>query len=344
MSPFCYSIAMRIQANPPVLWRPASLLLSALLLMQPVAAFADLFQVRDQNPLLLGFGLPFASSTELPKLDHWAVSIAHTRSNTLNDERSDGEHLVLDGEVGLSTLSVFYGVDKDWSVGLVVPVISHGGGGLDRLIVDFHDRFNFPNGARKRVPDNQLNYSYMRNDQAVLAYDQSGASLGDVALLLGYQWVAEGRDQAALYAQFKLPTGDPDKLSGNGEFDYANWFTARRSLGGNWMVQGAFGLALLGNSNHPIPNYNHVFFGALGLDWTPVNRLSLRVQFDYHGKVFRGTKLDLLGPVVSVTSGVAVQLSSRTTLDLAVVEDALVNASPDVQFHMGLHHRFGGKP
>lgn len=297
--------------------------------------------MRDQNPLLLGFGLPFAGSTKLPEFKRWSISMSHTRSNTLNDERGNGERLLLDGEVGLTSLSLFYGIDQDWAIGVQVPIVTHRGGGLDSFIADFHDRLNFPNGARKNVEDNQLSYSYTRDGETVLAFDEDVSVLGDIALLLGYQWVREGRDQAALYAQFKLPTGDPDKLSGSGEFDYANWFTARRLLGSGWAVQGSFGLALLGKADHVLPNYNHVFFGGLGLDWSPMERVTLRVQFDYHGQAYRGTKLDLFGPVVSVTSGLAFKLSPSTTLDLAVVEDAIVNASPDVQLHVALQHAWG---
>ncbi len=312
------------------------------LLGVPGLVQAELIQVRDQNPLVLVFGLPLPGVTELPEAGHSKGILAYNQSNTINIEANASESLYFDGEAHVTDFLFYQGLGRDWSIGMHVPLIGHSGGSLDALIADFHRALNLPNGGRESVPRDQLAYRYTRNGEPLLDFTQAAHSVGDIRLLLGYQWQDSGRDRAVLYTQFKLPTGDPDKLSGSGAFDYSNWFTARRQLLPNWVIQGYLGLARFGRSQLNLPQYQNVFFGGLGLEWSPRPRLQLRVQADYHGRVIRGSRINLLGSVINVSGGVSVRFLQDTYLDLSIVEDALVGASPDVNFQAAVRYQFSG--
>ena len=81
-------------------------------------------------------------------------------------------------------------------------------------------------------------------------------------------------------------------------------------------------------------------FGNLGLVWLPLSKLNLKLQLDAHSSFYEGTRLDFLGDSIQLTAGGSIFFGSRTSLDLAITEDVLVGASPDVVFVVTLSSGF----
>jgi hypothetical protein len=86
---------------------------------------------------------------------------------------------------------------------------------------------------------------------------------------------------------------------------------------------------------------NLAAFGSLGLGWSPLQWLALKVQADAHTSFYTGSNLKQVNSgSVQLVSGGTIGFSENTFLDLGVSEDVLVDTAPDVVFHLALRSRF----
>ena len=82
-------------------------------------------------------------------------------------------------------------------------------------------------------------------------------------------------------------------------------------------------------------------FGSLGFGWAPGDRVALKIQADAHTSLYKNSNLqEIDSGSVQLVIGGALQLAEKTTLDLAVNEDVIVDTAPDVVFHLALRTRF----
>ena len=108
------------------------------------AAPAQPFLTRDQNPLLLVYGLPAASAARLPEHGTWQTDWTANLSNTLNIQTAENESLIIDGEIYQTMLHAEYGVADNWSIGIQAGWLTHSGGFMDQSIETYHDWFGLP--------------------------------------------------------------------------------------------------------------------------------------------------------------------------------------------------------
>jgi hypothetical protein len=223
-----------------------------------------------------------------------------------------------------------------------------GGGFTDHFIESYHHTFGFPNGGRELAPRNRLLYRYEKDGRTLLNFSRSGDGLGDIRLTGGWQ-IYPGRANTSpaisLRASLKLPTGDSDGLRGSGSADLALWLAGshdvKLSLGhlSLFGAAGALGMTkgkVLEEQQRPL-----VAFGALGVGWSPLQWLALKIQANAHTSFYRGSDFTQVDAgSVQLTTGGTLAFSPRTALDIGVTEDLVVNASPDVVFHFSLSHRF----
>jgi hypothetical protein len=269
-------------------------------------------------------------------------------ANNYTTEQKGREAILLDGESSRFTLHGRYGVWSRLEVGVEVPYVIIGGGFLDSFIEGYHHTFGFPNGGRDQAPQNRLVYRYEKDGQMRLNMVQSGAGLGDVRLTGGWQFFkgeAEMPGEITLRASLKLPTGDSDTLRGSGSTDLALWLVGKKDfqmpLGRGSVFGGMGAMAMtdgkvLKDQQRPL-----VGFGTLGIGWSPLNWLALKVQVDSHTSFYRDSDFKQVdGASVQLTMGGTLAFSPRTALDIGVTEDLTVTTSPDVVFHLSLSHRF----
>lgn len=304
------------------------------------SALASEFQLREQNPLALVFGLPLPGYARPPSESAWRTDVLINASNTTNVLNSARESLIIDGETVVLDVIVSRSINNKLSVGAHIPFISHSGGGLDSFIKGYHDLFGFPQGERNQFNNNQLQYQYIRDGKVLLNQTRSTSGLGDIRAQMDYQISQTGTSAMALHSSLKLPTGDSAQLTGSEAVDLSAWLSAESIFSPDWNIIGRAGLLFLGKGEIlPAQQHDTVFFlgGALAWQFTPA--ITLQLQADWHSAFFDDSDLKLLGPGLTLTTGGFIRVSNNSEIAIAVVEDIDVDSAPDVQFHIGWHYQ-----
>ena len=305
-------------------------LLGALLFCFAVPAHADPFLTRDQNPLLAGFGLPLPASAEL---GGDSVSAVLNWSNTGTMRSSNNEALIVDNETREWRLLWEHAVSERYSLRLQVPYRSTSGGSLDDFLDDWHRTFGLPNGDRDSLPRGQLHLLYVRNGRVLLDRATDASGWGDISLDAGYQWISTDRAHVSVWLSAEAPTGDADKLNGNGAVDATTSIAANYKLGSRVTSYGQASFTYLGHGDLLAAEHERwVYSGTAGIEARAIASLSLGVQFDAHTAVIRASKLKMLGDAVTMTFGGNYLTQSNWRFTLGITEDIMVGASPDVVF------------
>ncbi len=306
------------------------------------------FSAQNQSPLVQIFGLPpMGSATIVARGKAEGNVILDYASNYVNDSNAR-ENILLDGESARLTLEGRFGIARGFEAGVEIPFVVLGGGFLDSFIEGYHNAFGFPQGGRDQAPRNRLLYRYVRDGQERLLVDKSSYGLGDIRLKGAWQLYPETPSQprsVALRASLKLPTGDSDPLHGSGSTDLALWITASdaQSLsGGNLTLFGGAGILAMTDGRILQDQQRHwVGFGGLGVGWSPLRWLALKIQTNAHTPFYNESDLKELNAVsAQLTVGGTLAFSDRITLDLGVTEDIIVATAPDVVFHFDLRIKF----
>jgi len=283
------------------------------------------FYTQNQSPLSHIFGLPPMGEAKVlaPGRKELRFSLDHASNYVKNDAAN--ESILLDGETTRLGLALRYGVRPD-----------------------YHNAFGFPQGGRDQAPRDRLLYEYRKNNTDLLKVDRSGSGLGDIRLQAAWQLYKGGdRDAfaAALRGSVKLPTGDSDQLFGSGSYDGALWLTAAADFPLAYGSLSLFGAAgMMGMTEGKVikkQQNNWAGFGSVGIGWSPLSWLALKIQTDAHTPFFRDSDLrELRDNAAQLVVGGTVALTKNMTLDIGVSEDILVSTAPDVVFHLSLNSTF----
>jgi hypothetical protein len=312
-----------------------------------IAASPEPFRTQNQSPLIQIYGLPFIGPAALLPAKTLDAALVMDLANNYVQDSNPRENILLDGESTRITLQLRYGIARGWECTANIPYVFLSGGFLDGFIEGYHNLFGFPQGGRDQAPKNRLLYQYEKDGRERLQVEGSSSGLGDIRLGAGWQvFGEEGKSSAlALRASLKLPTGDPGDLHGSGSWDLAVWTVASQ----DWKIKhgrlnlfeaaGAMGMTDGDVLEDQLRNL--VGFGSLGIGWSPWRRITLKIQANGHTPFYKDSDLrELSASSVQLIMGGTLAFSDRTTLDLAVTEDIIVNTSPDVVFHLALQRRF----
>lgn len=320
-----------------------------LCLFSPLTGVADSelnspFFSSNLNPLVQVYGLPTTRGAVLAKEQQWKTGLQLEAANTFSFDDKGSESIFLDGETYRATLSASYGLSDRLELGIEIPYLSHDGGQLDSLIEDWHDFWGLPNGDRGDFAQDQLDYSYRKNGQQLLDFEEAESGLGDASLLLAWQLSSTEETTWSLRTGVKLPTGDADKLTGSestdvhlgvhvsdqGLFGNPSFYT-HANLGVLWMDEGE----VLDDSRE-----DWVGYGSGSLSWMVSQRVSLKAQVDFH-TAFYDSELEEIGDFTAVlVFGGSIRAAKNTVVDISMSEDIVVNASPDVVFQLGVRSAF----
>ncbi len=306
------------------------------------------FHTQNQSPVVQIFGLPSMGSAETVAYGKAEGNIILDHASHYAKDSNPRENILLDGESTRITLEGRYGIAGGLEAGLEIPFIILGGGFLDSFIEGYHNTFGFPQGSRDQAPQNRLSYQYRRDGQERLLVDKASYGLGDIRLMGAWQLYQEtpGQPRAvALRASLKLPTGDSDQLHGSGSTDFSLWVTATDGykLGkGQLTLFGAAGIMAMTDGQVLRDQQRHwVGYGGLGVGWSPLHWLALKIQTLFHTPFYQESDLRQLNAVsAQLTMGGTLALSDRLTLDLGITEDIVVSTAPDVVFHLNLKRKF----
>jgi hypothetical protein len=298
---------------------------------------AQPFLTRNQNPLLLIYGLPTPSAAFLPAPGTWRSNWSINLTNTLNNETTENEALNMDGEVYQLNLHAEYGLTQTWSLGMQLVWLEHHSGFMDQPIEEYHDWLGLPQGDRLDSPRNQLFYRYERNGTEQLRYQESTGGWSDIQLTAARCLNKSFARDYSLHMSLKLPTGKPGDLTGSGAADFAAWLAGRETLSDRWQVYGSTGMLLLGRGDILSDlQEDTALFGTLGLHWQYHPTVAFKVQAEWNSAFYKDTGIQFMGDAMQLSFGAAWQISRGLKFDIALTEDIKEEASPDVTFHFAL--------
>jgi hypothetical protein len=297
------------------------------------------FVVRDQNPLLAGFGLP----STMPSNHGSDVSsrIDFYWGSTALIQEQGNEALLVDAETREARVTL-QGTFMDgnfhskfgWQ--LQVPYRYTGGGSLDSFIDSWHDAFGLPDGARSALPRDQIGIAYTRAGTRQLNVTSSSRGLGDIQAALGLELHDSPITSLSAWLNVKLPTGDADELTGSGATDVSLVLAGRRQLSRHWTAFGQAAATYLGDGDVLTDQQRRVVWsGMAGVSAGVWRGLSLKAQVDAHTAAY-DSNLDFLSEAVILTLGGDYRFNGDWRLDLGVSEDLAVEHSPDVVFVVGV--------
>ena len=311
--------------------------ISVLLCASPVAAeqVLDVYPLRSHNPFLQIFGLPAFQTPELAAPGRLEFGLNVDIVNDMEEADRGGEVLTIDSESTILNLSLRRGFGERFEFGLDVPYVRYDNGFLDSVIYDFHDFVGFSNSTRDG-PEDQFSIYYERQGQLYMDIPSPVSGIGDVQLS-----AAMAFDKWTLRAGVKLPTGDPDKLTGSGAADVSlGAYGAGRTLLLNRELTytGFVGLLALGQGEVLADRQSDfVPYGGAALRWHATERFSLATQWYVQGSYY-DVHLDELG-------GTTVQLAfggdyhfpkQKLLLRFAIAEDVVAAAAPDFALHLSI--------
>lgn len=303
------------------------------------------FYSRNQNPFIQVFGLPAAESAALTEKNQIDGRVVLDLANNFSLGVTDNERIILDGESNRITCAFRYGLTESVELGFDIPYISHERGTLDNFISDWHDFFGLPDGDRDNRNPKLLEYEYEKNGDVLHRTDSASHGLGDIfvsSAFLLYGNKAQSRN-ISLRLSLKLPTGSSEDLHGSGGTDFSWRLAADDALSlSSWKITywGSAGLLFLGKGDvlEEIRN-DLVGFGSMGAGWKIFDWAHLKLQLDGHTAVFDSALEELGDGAVQLNMGTTIHFDHDLSLDLNVIEDIMVNSSPDVVFHVAIRKK-----
>lgn len=305
------------------------------LIAHPIVDHRAPFVVRDQNPLLAGFGLP--STMPSNRGADFSVRVDVYWGSTALMQEQGNEALLVDAETREARVTLqgeFMDGDFDSKFGwqLQIPYRYSGGGSLDNFIDSWHDTFGLPGGARSELPRDQIGIAYTRAGTRQLNATSSSSGLGDIQAALGYEIQDSPSSSLRAWLSVKLPTGDADELTGSGATDVSFTLAGRYRINRHWTTFGQAAVTYLGEGDLLADQQRSVVWsGMAGVSASVWRSLSLKAQVDAHTAAY-DSNLDFLSDAVVLTVGGDYIFESGWRLDLGVSEDLAVEHSPDVVF------------
>ncbi len=301
------------------------------------------------NPFHLLYGVPASSGARVMPEGAWEVvtsvdMASHMRADYVGDER-----VVMDGETYRQALSLRHGLGGGWEYFLEIPAVAHSAGVFDGFIEGWHDTFSLPQGERDKAPRDQLAFLYADGMGTRADVDRDVLSLGDASLGVGYALASPPfrNDGMVVRAMAKLPTGDPESLTGSGRFSASAWAETSGAFPGSEISRRWLYAATLGALTSAAPEGlaatggRFIAFGRLGVTWRVLEDLHLTAQIDAHSSPYGASNLaELSDTAVILGMGGTLRLTERLVLDAAVTEDdGIGQSAPDIGLHLALRWR-----
>lgn len=318
----------------------AAAVFSLAVLLPPVAATEPLL-TRNQNPLVLPYGLPNPLPARLPTADSGRATLDMNWSNSANYDISGSHNFTIDAETQDVRLRLEYSFGANWTGLIELPWRHISGGTLDGLIENWHDLFGLSNGVRGQMPRDRLLIEYQQGANVQLQIDDSASGIADVPVALGYQFMANERGALSGWLSVDIPVGDSSDLLGSGAVDVALSVAGQTQLAEHWQVFGQVDAVWLGQGDI-LPEYQQSFAwaGLAGVSWNAWRSLDLTVQFYGNSRIFDASINGLSGDAVVLSYGGTWRTPGGWRFDFGMNEDIEVNASPDATFYFAVQHGF----
>ena len=298
------------------------------------------FHNVNQLPLKQIFGLPSLDNSPLTKSGQWRMNVIAKLSNTYNLSSIANEQTTTDAETFRGSLIVSYGLRDNWQVGIEVPYVSHDSGFLDDFIYDWHDFFSMPQNGRTKDNSDQFKISYLSSSGTSFEMPDSGSGLGDIRINGAY--TRPWNNRALVFStELKLPTGDFDKLTGSGGFDFSVGLTLNDPYSLEkyriTMYGGLAGIYLgdMDGALYEVQN-NFAIAGRAGIGWQATKLIQLKLQLDAQSALYDSDLEEMGDPAFQLVMGGSLTFTDSVYLDISVAEDISPSTAADVAFQLAL--------
>ncbi len=296
---------------------------------------------RNQTPLALLFVYMTPEGAAVIEKGVLDLDIVFDYSNIIQEQQTESEFVRFDLEYLRTLVSLKRGFGRGLEIGFSLPFYAYYGGFLDGFVASFHEAFGLPNRLRGDTPYGLVDFQYRRDDQAVLSGAESFGSVGEPTIE-AKKILRRTRSQAlSVRGALKLPTGDPQSLSGSGATDIGLGVAFDR-------IGPKYGLYLNANyhflgSPERFETRDYFSFMA-GVDWRFKPRLAAVLQVDYLRPPIQGEVTSLTEPGIQMALGLRYRHSEAFAYEWRLVED-LSSFSPDFTFAFQMEIRSkGGGP
>jgi len=335
-------------------------------------SFGDPVPLRGQMPSGLPFlELPPASAFLLPRgAFRFSVGLAYENTHAVSDDlvrtyndgarhlltlsdlesiaagSKEGTAYLVDGETLRLALGGAFGLGARLEAAFELPILLHTGGFMDGTIEGYHDLLGFGDGGRSAFEQDRYIVAYADPDGTFyLEGAPDGIRPGDLALMLRGSLFQSPTGGSALAATvgIEIPTGDADRLEGNGAFDAAfgieaSWRFRRSSMhaGGRYARPGGWDAAPwvdLGGRLGGFAAWERRF----GQDWG----MLAQVVFG-GGPMPHRVEADLGDRTIELALGVRLRAGAAGEIQMALLENLLPSKNaPDIGAYFGWRCRPG---
>lgn len=311
-----------------------------------LAADAALFATTDQNPFIQVHAIPSPGFHPQPGPGRWSWQFTlDMTNNALEETRSSGETVTLDGETYRGTLTLAWHPSRQFSLGLNLPLVSHGPGMFDGLVREWHSLLGLSNQRQNKFAKNELDFTWRGAAGEESGLSERSRGIGDVRLYADWRPRETPPHQRDLVvrAGVKFPTGSAQRLTGSGSTGLSVQALGTDPVSlARWGTSVAWSVGLLhtgtGDLLEPLRN-DLVAIGSVGASRPLWRRLSARLQLDAHS-AFYDSRLRPLGSAsVQLTFGGSLALASGR-LDIAMIENLFTDTTPDVGLHIAWREGF----
>lgn len=276
------------------------------------------------------------------------ISLSSDIINQFSLTENARELAVMDGDTYRTTFSYSAKPIQNFQWQLAIPYVQYRGGTIDGFVDEWHKIFGLPEGGRNMRPKDRQWYFYKRNDKVLLDLREPQAGVGDVLLTGQWKMKQPFRQRGgvqALTASVKIPTGDEQALLGSGGVDVSVGYAANtpekvKAYDFSWYT--SMGIVWLGRSYYLADQQTSlVLFGGVGASFPVFANLDIKAQFDANSSFYSDTNIAQIGQeALQFTFGGEWAINKSWRLDFGLSEDFIVDASPDVVFHLALYAGF----
>lgn len=196
-------------------------------------------QYRNQNPIYLHIaGLTPSLAQSLPA-GNGEISLRVEHSNVFEFFIDTAHEERIDLEQSRHTFGLSYGLPKNFTLDVEVPLVNTSAGAMDQFLQWWHRTLHVDNAGREFVPNDQFVFHVLDFAKGTTLYEvpQVKYGLGDISLRLRKQFADAPRSgqwwqpNLAFFAQLEPPTGKRSKGLGNGNLDFGFGLLADRTWG-----------------------------------------------------------------------------------------------------------------
>ena len=297
--------------------------------------------VRDQNPFVLGSGLPLLPQPA-PAAGSWNVVATLTESNTqLCSTRSTLPQTqdFFGAETREFRVTFSYAINDAWSARASIGDEWIGVGFLDKPIQHFHKWIGAPHGYRGgRLGERPPFIRVIEDGRMLYTLDKPGQALAPLLLDVTREWQVSEATSYGVSVGAKLPVGGTHRLSDVGDTGIS------LSAFGEFVVFDDIELGvragyLHSNGNDALPGLarSSVEFGDISARGPLAGRWSWIMQYDVHTSLYQRVP-QFLGFAGIFTIGVARPVGEHSELLLGVSEDLPLGHTQDVSFMVAFRY------